>query len=154
MPARKKTKSAWFNEECENARKDFAKARNVFLKTKNDANRQEFVRTRTKYTRIKTKAKKLFKITEGQKLNDEAEKQPGKFWKKSLCEKLKRYAVKIWKLMIFFNILETFSNDDSQSENSENYEEENDTFDPDLDSDISLEELKNAVFHGQIHIIS
>ena len=90
MPTRKKTKFAWFNEECENARKDFAKARNVFLKTKNGANRQDFVRTRTKYNRIKTKAKKLFKIKEGQKLNDEAKKQPRKFGKIKSLRKTKK----------------------------------------------------------------
>ena len=47
---------------------------------------------------------------------------------------------------LFDHFRNIFSND-GQSENSENHKEENDTFDPDLDSDISLEELKNAVFH-------
>ena len=48
---------------------------------------------------------------------------------------------------LFEHFRNIFSNDDSQSENSENHKEENDTFDPDLDSDMSLEELINAVFH-------
>ena len=37
-----------------------------------------------------------------------------------------------------------FANDDSQSEN---YVEESDIFDADLDSDITIQELKKAVFH-------
>lgn len=75
-------KSPWFNEDCKNAQKSFVKVRNVFLKNKNDSNRRDFVKSRTKYNRIKRKAKKAHKIMEGQKLNDYAKKQPKNFWKR------------------------------------------------------------------------
>ena len=146
-PTRKKIKSVWFNEECENARKDFARTRNSFLKHKNDATRQEFVRNRTKYNRIKTKAKKLYKRKEGQKLDDAAKKQPRKFWKKiKSLQKSKKACGKNLKIDdLFEHFRNMFANDaDSQSEN---YTEENDILDPDLDLDISMEELKKAVFH-------
>lgn len=64
--------SPWFNAECKNAKKDFTKARNTFLKHKSDFNRQNFTKNRTIYNRIKNNAKRLHKINEGRKLNDEA----------------------------------------------------------------------------------
>ena len=76
-----KKKSSWFNENCKNAQKDFARARNTFLKYKTDANRREFAKNRTKYNRLKSKAKKLHKIKEGNKLNEFAKNQPKQFGK-------------------------------------------------------------------------
>ena len=146
MPNSKKHKSVWFDEECENARKDFTRTRNNFLKNKNDETRHEFVRNRTTYNRIKAKAKKRHKAKEGQKLNEEAKRQPRKFWKKiKSLQKSKKVCGKNLKIDDLFDHFRTmFANEDSQSENFEN---ENDTFDPDLDLDISMEELKKALFH-------
>ena len=45
---------------------------------------------------------------------------------------------------LFDHFRTMFANEDSQSEN---FEDGNDTFDPDLDLDISMEELKKALFH-------
>ena len=83
--SRKRSKSKtspWFDVDCRTAKKDFAKARNLYMKQKDDINRQNFVKQRTKYNRIKTKAKQKFKIAECQKLNTEARKRPKKFWRK------------------------------------------------------------------------
>ena len=46
-------------------------------------NRQNFTRNRTKYDRIQDKAKRLHKINEGRKLNDEAQNQHWKFGQKN-----------------------------------------------------------------------
>ena len=71
----------WFDAECTNTKKDFKQARNVFLREKNVENRQRFVSTRTKYNRIKRKAKQKFKFQEGKNICNLAKKQPKKFWK-------------------------------------------------------------------------
>ena len=78
----KRKQSPWFNENCKNAQKDFARTRNKFLKNKTDVNRHAFVKHRTKYNRVKSKAKQLYKINEGKKLSDLAKRQPKRFWKK------------------------------------------------------------------------
>ena len=56
--ARARAKNPWFDEKCRNARNDFKRARNLFLKCKNDVNRQSFVSMRSKYNKIKRVAKK------------------------------------------------------------------------------------------------
>ena len=50
--------SQWFDAECKTAKKEFKKARNFYLKHKNDSNSHNFVRCGTKYKKIKCKAKK------------------------------------------------------------------------------------------------
>ena len=54
--------SQWFDAECKTAKKEFTKARNFYVKHKNDSNRRNFVRCRTKYNKIKCKAKKNIKF--------------------------------------------------------------------------------------------
>ena len=47
----------WFNENCYKAKQDFKNSRNIFLKNKSVENRMAFVKTRTKYNKIRQKAK-------------------------------------------------------------------------------------------------
>ena len=68
LPFKAKAKNPWFNDKCSNARNDFKRARNTFLKCKSDVNRQIFVSMRSKYNKIKRLAKKEFKIKEGQEM--------------------------------------------------------------------------------------
>ena len=49
--------SPWFKEGCKVAQTEFASARNTFLKHKTDENRHKGVKYRTKYNRVKTKAR-------------------------------------------------------------------------------------------------
>ena len=88
------SQNKWFDAECTNAKKDFKQARNVFLREKNVENRQRFVSTRTKYNRIKRKAKQKFKFQEGKNICNLAKKQPKKFWK-TLKKKYKQKQKKI-----------------------------------------------------------
>lgn len=53
--------SEWFNNDCKIAKREFKTARNTFLRDKNDAKRKVFVKTRTKYNRVKRLAKNKFK---------------------------------------------------------------------------------------------
>lgn len=71
----------WFNQQCSEAKTEFKKARNTFLRHKNTINRQTFVSARTKFNRIKRIAKRNFKIKEGKNVCNMAKKQPRKFWK-------------------------------------------------------------------------
>ena len=112
------------------------------MKHKNDLNRQNFVRCRTKYNRIKSKAKQRHKISEGQKLNFEAKKQPRKFWRKikSLrkSKTSKDQKVQLEDLVEHFQNM--YSNDgDRLPTEIDGVPLNGNIFDPDLDSDICLE---------------
>ena len=48
---------------------------------------------------------------------------------------------------LFDHFRSMFSNDDDPSENLENRDNDHNIYVPDLDADITLEELKTAVFH-------
>ena len=39
LPFKAKAKNPWFNDKCSNARSDFKRTRNTFLKCKSDVNR-------------------------------------------------------------------------------------------------------------------
>ena len=71
----------WFDENCQKAKRDFKNARNNFNRMKTDETRLSFTRARTRYNRTKQKAKKKFKIKEGNRINNLAKKQPREFWK-------------------------------------------------------------------------
>ena len=49
--------SEWFYDNCQKVRQDFKTARNIFSRDRNEENRKIFVKTRTKYNRIKRPAK-------------------------------------------------------------------------------------------------
>ena len=53
-----KPKNPWFDNKCIQARNEFKRARNQFLKSKSDASRQHFVTLRSQYNKIKNKAKR------------------------------------------------------------------------------------------------
>ena len=70
---------SWFDKNCQNQRKEFNKIRNAFIKNKTDANKSQFTASRSKYNKIKRKAKLNFKISEGKRLQALAKKEPRKF---------------------------------------------------------------------------
>ena len=59
----------WFDENCQKAKRDFKNARNNFNRMKTDEAQLSFTRARTRYNRTKQKAKKKFKIKEGNRIN-------------------------------------------------------------------------------------
>ena len=71
----------WFDENCQKAKQDFKNARNNFNRMKTDETRLSFTCARTGFNRTKQKAKKKFKIKEGNQINSLAKKQPQEFWK-------------------------------------------------------------------------
>ena len=120
------------------------------MKQKNDINRQNFVKQRTKYNRIKTKAKQKNKITEGQNLNTEARKQPKKVWRK--IKSLRKNKSSKGQNLHVEDLLEHFKNtfcynDDSLATESNDPTVNKAAYDPDLDCEITLEELKITTFH-------
>ena len=140
--------SPWFNEGCKVAQKEFASARNTFLKHKTDENRHNFVKYRTKYNRVKTKARKIYKINEGKKLSELSKRQPKKFWKKIKSFRKDNNNnngnLKIEDLLQHFKSM--FSDETIDTDNNETPDNRL-NFDDDLDAAITLEELKKAVFH-------
>lgn len=105
------------------------------------------MKRRTKYNRTKRKAVRKFKITEGQKLNDAALKHPRKFWKKikPYCKRKSRKGDNL-NMKDMFNLFQSMFGEDFPQDNIEIPLNQN-IFDHELDADISLEELKSAVFH-------
>jgi hypothetical protein len=71
----------WFNSECFDDKKKFKSARNIFNRTKTDENRINFIRARTKYNNTKKKARKKYRMREGQNLDRLAKTEPKAFWK-------------------------------------------------------------------------
>ena len=110
---------------------------------------RDFVKSRTKYIRIKRKAKKAHKIKEGQKLNDYAKNNRKKIGKRSNhFGKIKIIKVKILKWTNCEHFRNMFSGESDQTENQDSHDDENNVnFDEDLDLDISPKELKQGVFH-------
>ena len=103
------TNKRWFNKECQIQKREFNKIRNAFIKNKTDTNKSNFIISRSKYNKIKRKAKSNFKISEGKRLHALAKKEPRKFWK-SLKKKYKktRYILKILQSLIFLSILKPY----------------------------------------------
>ena len=139
--------SEWFNNECRTTKKEFKAARNIFLRSKKDDDRLSFVKMRTKYNRVKRKAKCKFKRSEGKNVCNLAKSNPKKFWKSIK----KRYNKKspqsdILRAQNFFeHFKEMYGGQDEQSQQNEQ---------PDLgsieveelDSEISSSELREAIF--------
>ena len=71
----------WFNPDCHRAKQEFKTARNIFNRNRTIENRMTFVKTRTKYNRVRQKAKICFQMNEGQRHEKIAKSQPRKFWK-------------------------------------------------------------------------
>lgn len=54
-------KTAWFNAECYNAHKEYTKARNKFLKSRNQEDRQSFINAKNYFNKVKRKEKHKYK---------------------------------------------------------------------------------------------
>ena len=146
LPFKAKAKNPWFNDKCSNARNDFKRARNTFLKCKSDVNRQIFVSMRSKYNKIKRLAKKEFKIKEGQEMCNMAKSNPKQFWK-SVKKKLSSSKIQSDNLTAI-DLFEHFKSvyGEEQDEMNEQTPIADNTFNSDFDTEISETELKTAIF--------
>lgn len=77
----------WFNENCRSAKREFNRMKHIFAHDNSQQNRVNFVKCRTKYNKVKRKAKQQYKRNEGKKLSDMAKSNPKAFWKR-----LKKYS--------------------------------------------------------------
>ena len=136
----------WFNEKCYNAKKDFTNARNIFARHKTLENRTTFVNMRTKYNRIRQRAKYDYKRMEGKQLEGIAKSQPKKFWKTlNKCNTKSNNTknnINIENLHSHFNDLlgQIPDNDHTNDHNLHNQ------INNDLDSAITEQEIRKAVF--------
>jgi hypothetical protein len=77
----RRQKSEWFDETCKHAKRDFSKARNGYLHNKSDDNRCRFVSERTKYNKVKKRARKRYKRSEGIRISKLGKGNSKEFWK-------------------------------------------------------------------------
>ena len=135
----------WFNEQCYTTKQEFKQARNAFMKNKTDDHRKAFSKSRTKYNRARQKAKKNFKLNEGKKLENIAKTQPRKFWKslKKCNNNLKNTDNDI-KLDDLYKHFDELYGDNANNENDDL--DFHDIQDNELDTEITEQELRRAVF--------
>jgi hypothetical protein len=69
-------KAKWFDQTCYNARKEFKKKRNLFMRNKTDENRKQFIDEKKKYNRLKKLKKTKSSNDEKFKLTTLAKKEP------------------------------------------------------------------------------
>ena len=120
------------------------------MKNKTPTNRQNFMSMRTKNNRIKTVAKKKYRLKEGQEVCNMARKQPKHFWK-SIKKKLKPKTVQSERLTVH-DLYEHFkSTYGDESDRNQNQQEQNanpeNIYNEELDSEISANEFKWQSFH-------
>ena len=140
-------KPKWFDEKCYTAKQEFRNARNIFTKNKTDETRTAFVKTRTKYNRVRQIAKRRFKLNEGQRLENIAKLQPKKFWKS-----IKRCYTKPASKNIDVDMKDLYNHFNTllgqvPENNNANDIEFQDIQDNELDSKITEQEIRQAVFN-------
>ena len=143
-----RAKNPWFDDKCRAARNDLKRARNTFLKCKNDVNRQNFVLMRSKYNKIKRLAKKKLKIKEGQEICNMAKTNPKQFWK-SVKKKLSTNKIQSDNLTtndLFEHFKSLYGEEPTEINQQTPNNIPDNTFNTDLDMEISETELKTAIF--------
>lgn len=140
-------KNPWFDEKCLNARNEFKRARNAFLKNKTDNNRHVFISMRTKFNKIKRKAKQTFKLKEGQQICDMANSNPKQFWK-SIKKKMTTKSAQSDKLNVndLFEHFKTIYGEEPEDTNPQMPVITEPQSHTDFDSEISENEIKTAIF--------
>ena len=149
IPTRsKRINKPWFNAQCHELKHQFKNARNTFNRNKNDENRRNFVRLRTKYNKVKQKARSTYKYNEGMKISRLANSNPRTFWKKlkSFNKKKQPKPSNLSLDDLFIHFKNMFGNDNQETdENDINNQAENVTQDEELDCNITEAELRSAV---------
>ena len=118
----------------------------------NAVNRQKFVTARTKYNKIKRVAKYKYKLQEGENICKTAKTQTKKFWK-SIKDKFKtkpRHSERLTAndlLNHFEHIYGGDANTPPQQHEQFRFDETEPIINPELDSEITDNELRNGIFH-------
>ena len=147
---RNKPHNDWFDENYYQARHDFKTARNAFNRSKTEESRLEFIRKRTRFNRVRWKAKHKFKQREGQRISKLAKSDPKHFWKsiKSLYKKKHESAdsLSVDDLYNHFSTMfgETYDGN-TQNQNSENDFPSLNIVD-EFDVDFTESEIREAIF--------
>ena len=137
----------WFNAECYNHRKDYKKARNLFLRNKSNENRQNFIHKKRTYNKTKRKFKFQFKIREGERIAKRAKSNSKSFWKNIKSQyrtKANDPEISINDLFTHFNGLYGLQTENTT--NQEKYPQFRSLYDHDLDSPFTETEIRTAVF--------
>ena len=150
-PSRPQTpRKQWFNKECFDARKEFNRARNIFLKNRNDETRKEFLNKKNKYTKIKRKNKNLFMKSEGNRVSMLAKTNPKSFWhaikNQYKVNKDKPCNVTVTDLYSHFYNLYGSDYNSGGGTNNDMTSNDNIILDDELDSEFTTLEIKEAVF--------
>ena len=142
-----RNKQKWFNEECHNARKEFNKARNAFTRNKTAINRQAFTHAKSTYNRIKHTHRNKFKSKEKIHLTNLGKTKPREFWKKikEQYRKNERTAVQLNVLDLYEHFNKLYGTEPITN-NTENDDMDNEIYDVELDKEISIEELRHAIY--------
>ena len=142
-------KTAWFNADCYNARKEYTRARNKSLKSRNTEDRQSFINAKTFFNKVKRREKNKYKRKEKINLTDLARNKPKQFWKKVKNQyknsKIMSENVHVNEFYDHFKKLYG-SEPDATTEINENNENIDTVYNEYLDGDISYVEIKQAVF--------
>ena len=74
-------KKPWFNAECLLTRKEFNRARNLYIRNKNEENRISLIDKKHIYIETIRRNKSKFKSSEGKRISNLAKTNPKSFWK-------------------------------------------------------------------------
>jgi hypothetical protein len=132
-------KKPWFNADCYTARAEFKKARNAFVKNKdNDNLRNLYINYKNNYNKIKRTQKKKYNFNERQNLNEMSKSQPRKFWNKirSQYTKNTRRAETLTTQDLYEHFKTMYSTETTTGNTSYNQN----IIDEDLDKEISMSE--------------
>ena len=146
---RNKPQNDWFDENCSKARDDFKTARNSFNRTKNDQDRIEFTKARTRYNRTRRKAKYKFKQREGQRISKLAKSDSKKFWKsiRSMYKKKSETADSLHIDDLFNHLSTMFGENDTENVQTDNLENDMpQNIADEFGSDFSESEIREAIF--------
>ena len=76
-----KYKCKWYNNECEVAKRRFEYTNKQYRRCKSVCNRTSMINERSRYNRVKRKARREYNLTQRQYFSDLAKRQPQSFWK-------------------------------------------------------------------------
>ena len=142
-----RTKQPWFDQSCKEEKKSFKIHRNAYMRNKSDVNRQNYVESRTKYNNVKKKALKKYKLEESRRITELAKTKPREFWKSIKSTNKPTHnnesATDINIDDFYEHFSRVFDTNDNAHTNDSDFEANHE--DPDLDADISANEISHVI---------
>ena len=144
-------KKPWFNAECLLTRKEFNRARNLYIRNKNEENRISLIDKKHIYIETIRRNKSKFKSSEGKRISNLAKTNPKSFWKhiKSTFrnKSLNPTNIKMDELFQHFKGLYEIQKDaDIQEYENAQQSKTEIVFDDELDQPFTDSQIKSAVF--------